>query len=92
MSQFAFDAFGYYNSRFQAVMAQKFGSGAPPRLLQFSNPSVLSGGLVTGTSTTNNALAINNLVAGVEALRSRPITIFSDGFDSAINCPAITYS
>lgn len=85
-------AFGYSNTPwFQTVMAQNFSPSAPVRILQFSNPGVLSGGRPTGTTTMNNALAISNLADGVAALRSRPSIIFASGFDSSAACPSITY-
>lgn len=86
-------AFGYSNApSFQTVMSQVFTTGAPPRLLQFSNPGILSGGQPTGTSTTNNALALGNLIPGIEGLRSRPNIIFANGFNTTVACPAITYT
>lgn len=86
-------AFGYDNAPwFQTVMAQNFSVGSPPRLLQFSNPSVFSGGLPTGTATVNNALAFTNLIPATEALRTRPNIIFANGFDDIGACPALVYT
>lgn len=55
-------SFGYKNpsSVFRTVMAYDC-SPSCPRVLQFSNPNVTYQGLVTGTSTQNNATSINNV-------------------------------
>ena len=86
-------AFGYYvPGQFQTIMSQQFGSSAPQRLLQFSNPSVSYAGTPTGTvANANNSLAISNLIAGASAFRSSPDVIFGNGFESSGPCPAINY-
>ena len=55
-------AYGYQNPSglFRTVMAYPCPSGSCPRLMYFSNPNVSYQGAPTGTSTQNNALALNN--------------------------------
>jgi Metallo-peptidase family M12B Reprolysin-like/Bacterial Ig domain len=56
-------SYGYKHpgNAFRTVMAYNCSSGGCPRILYFSNPSVLYNGLPTGTAAQhNNALSINN--------------------------------
>jgi metallopeptidase family M12-like protein len=78
---------------FETVMSQRFDpSRYPVRLLQFSNPNVLYNGLPTGVaSSADNAHALNNLVAGTAAFRTRPVVVFANGFDVKNPCPGINY-
>lgn len=61
-------AYGYQDpgGAFRTVMSY----GGAPRVTQLSNPSVLFSGRPTGTSTQNNASALNSTKATVAAFRS----------------------
>lgn len=61
-------SFGYRNPSqlFRTIMAYACTGATCPRVLQWSNPAVTYNGLVTGTSTQNNASSINN-VRGIVA-------------------------
>jgi hypothetical protein len=54
---------------FRTVMAYPCPAGSCPRLMYFSNPGVAFNGHATGTSTQNNALALNNTVSAVANFR-----------------------
>ncbi|HJY34415.1 MAG TPA: M12 family metallo-peptidase, partial [Vicinamibacterales bacterium] len=54
---------------FRTVMAYPCPSGSCPRLMYFSNPNVLYNSHATGTSTQNNALALNNTANTVAIFR-----------------------
>ncbi len=61
-------SFGYKDPgrNFRTIMAYDCPGGSCPRVLRWSNPNLTLNGLVTGTSTQNNALSIDN-VRGVIA-------------------------
>jgi peptidyl-Asp metalloendopeptidase len=83
-------SFGYKDpqARFRTVMAYDCGASCP-RVLRFSNPNLFYNGWVTGTSTQNNALSINNVRTVVANFRQTassvsqvyPPTGWVDGFD-----------
>jgi hypothetical protein len=54
---------------FRTVMAYPCPSGACPRLMYFSNPNVSYNSHATGTSSQNNALALNNTANTVANFR-----------------------
>ena len=64
-------AYGYQqpSGLFRTVMAYPCPSGSCPRLMYFSNPNVTYSGMATGTSTQNNALALNNTANTVANFR-----------------------
>jgi hypothetical protein len=64
-------AFGYQDpgGAFRTVMSY----GGAPRVRHFSNPNVSYSGRVTGTSTQNNALALNNTASTVANFRQATV-------------------
>ena len=64
-------AYGYQNPSglFRTVMAYPCPTGSCPRLMYFSNPGVSTLGAPTGTSSQNNASALNNTANTVANFR-----------------------
>ncbi len=78
-------AYGYQDTGglFRTVMAYPCGSGACPRVTHFSNPAATYGGRPTGTSTQNNAAALNNTAATVANFRQAVSTSCSYSLGAA---------
>ncbi len=73
------DAFGWISGDFYSIMSI---SSTPDRVLNYSAPSVLVGGIATGVlNQANNARVIDQLSPAVALFRTDPDVIFENGFE-----------